>query len=307
MQGDGFGDHLPFATGKSPDGLLPTAQRLNRLHPSTILPMPFITLTTDFGTRQGSHTVLHGAIYGITPDAVITDLSHEVKPQDIREANFVVNNSVFYFPPGTVHVIVVDPGVGTERRAIAGRIGEHFFVAPDNGVLSACLARAAAEGWTTEFVTLDKPEYWLPNVTMTFHGRDLFSPVGAHLAAGVPLGELGTPIDDPITIPLWGAHRHADGSVEGEIIYIDDFGNAICSILPDEIAHLPVPEGVEVEVCGARIEGMVRTFGDSEYDSDTLIALWDSSGYMLVSENNGTGGKVIRPKPGDKVVVRAKP
>ncbi len=266
--------------------------------------MPFITLTTDFGTRQGSHTVLHGAIYGIAPDAVITDLSHEVKPQDIREANFVVNNSVFYFPPGTVHVIVVDPGVGTERRPIAARIGEHFFVAPDNGVLSACLARAAAEGWTSEFVALDKPEYWLPNVTMTFHGRDLFSPVGAHLAAGVPLGELGTPIDDPITIPLWGAHRHADGSVEGEIIYIDDFGNAICSILPDEIAHLPVPDGVEVEVCGARIQGMVRTFGDSEYDSDTLIALWDSSGYMLVSENNGTGGKIIQPRPGDKVTVR---
>ena len=119
--------------------------------------MSFITLTTDFGTRQGSHTVLHGAIYGIAPDAVITDLSHEVKPQDIREANFVVNNSVFFFPPGTVHVIVVDPGVGTERRPIAGRIGEHFFVAPDNGVLSACRARAEAEGWSTEFVALDRP------------------------------------------------------------------------------------------------------------------------------------------------------
>ena len=104
--------------------------------------MPFITLTTDFGTRQGSHTVLHGAIYGIAPDAVITDLSHEIRPQDIREANFVVNNSVFFFPPGTVHVIVVDPGVGTDRLPIAGRIGEHYFVAPDNGVLSACLARA---------------------------------------------------------------------------------------------------------------------------------------------------------------------
>ena len=269
--------------------------------------MSFITLTTDFGTRQGSHTVLHGAIYGIAPDAVVTDLSHEVKPQDIREANFVVNNSVFYFPPGTVHVIVVDPGVGTERRPIAGRIGEHYFVAPDNGVLSACLARAASEGWSSEFVALDRPEYWLPTVTMTFHGRDLFSPVGAHLAAGVPLADLGTPIDDLITIPLWGAERHADGSVEGEIIYIDDFGNAICSILPEEIAHLAVPDGVAVEVCGAVIEGMVSTFGDSEYDSDTLIALWDSSGYLLVSENNGTGGKIIQPKPGDKVTVRAKP
>lgn len=268
--------------------------------------MAFITLTTDFGTRQGSDGVLHGAIYRIAPDAVITDLSHHITPQDIREANFVVSNSAFFFPEGTVHVIVVDPGVGTERRPIAARIGRHYFVAPDNGVLTACLDRAEREGWTTEFVELDRPQYWLEAVTMTFHGRDLFSPVGAHLAAGVALTDLGSPMDDPITIPLWGATQAGDGSITGEVIYIDDFGNAICSILPSEIAHLPVPDGVEVELCGSRIEGMVQTFGDSEYGTDTLIALWDSSGYLLVSENNGTGGKVIQPKPGDPVVVRAK-
>jgi len=267
--------------------------------------MAYITLTTDFGTRQGSDGVLHGAIYRIAPDAVITDLSHHITPQDIREANFVVNNSAFFFPEGTVHVIVVDPGVGTDRRPIAARIGAHYFVAPDNGVLTACLDRADREGWTAEFVELDRPEYWLDAVTTTFHGRDLFSPVGAHLAAGVPLSDLGSPIDDPITIALWGATEADDGSITGEVIYIDDFGNAICSILPDEIAHLPVPDGVEVELCGSHIDGMVQTFGDSEYGTDTLIALWDSSGYLLVSENNGTGGKVIQPKPGDPVVVRA--
>jgi S-adenosylmethionine hydrolase len=268
--------------------------------------MAFITLTTDFGMRQGSDGVLHGAIYRIAPDAVITDLSHHIRPQDVREANFVVNNSAFFFPAGTVHVIVVDPGVGTDRRPIAARIGEHYFVAPDNGVLAACLDRAGRAGWTTEFVVLDRPEYWLDAVTMTFHGRDLFSPVAAHLAAGVPFADLGSPIDDPVTIPLWGAARADDDSVTGEVIYIDDFGNAICSILPGEIAHLPLPDGVEVHLCGHRIDGMVQTFGDSDYGTDTLIALWDSSGYLLVSENNGTGGKVIKPTPGDPVVVRAK-
>ena len=267
--------------------------------------MAYITLSTDFGNRQGSQAVLHGVIHRIAPDAVITDLTHEITPQDIRETNFVVDSNVFFYPRGSIHVIVVDPGVGTERKAIAARIGEHYFVAPDNGVLSACMARAEREGWTTEFVNLDQPRYWLPNLTSTFHGRDLFAPVGAHLAAGVPLEELGSPIDNPVRIPLWGAVRRADGSVAGEVIYIDDFGNAICSILPAEIAHLPVPTGVEVELCGARIEGMVNTFGDSEYGTDTLIALWDSSGYLLVSENNGTGGKVIQPKPRDAVVVRA--
>jgi S-adenosylmethionine hydrolase len=268
--------------------------------------MGFITLSTDFGNRQGSQAVLHGVIYRIAPDAVITDLTHEITPQDVREANFVVDSNVFFFPRGSIHVIVVDPGVGTERRAIAGRIGKHYFVAPDNGVLSACLARAAREGWTTEFVHLDRAEYWLPNLTSTFHGRDLFAPVGAHLAAGVPLSKLGAPLDDPVMIPLWGATRNADGSVSGEVIYIDDFGNAICSIRPEEIAHLPLPGGVDVELCGATIEGMVSTFGDSTYGTDTLIALWDSSGYLLVSENNGTGGKVIQPKPRDPVVVRTR-
>lgn len=267
--------------------------------------MSFITLSTDFGNRQGSQAVLHGVIYRIAPDAVITDLTHEITPQDIRETNFVVDSNVFFFPPGSVHVIVVDPGVGTERKAIAARIGEQYFVAPDNGVLSACLARARREGWTTEFVHLDKPEYWLPNLTNTFHGRDLFAPVGAHIAAGVPLAALGARIDDPVTIPLWGAVRHPDGSVNGEVIYIDDFGNAICSILPQDLAHLSLPDGVLVELCDATIEGMVKTFGDSPYGTDTLIALWDSSGYLLVSENNGTGGKVIQPKPGDSVTVRA--
>ncbi|MCP3976907.1 MAG: SAM-dependent chlorinase/fluorinase [bacterium] len=265
--------------------------------------MAFITLTTDFGTRQGSHTVMHGVIYTIAPDAVVTDLSHEVSPQDIREANFVVNNSAFFFPSGTVHVVVVDPGVGTARRAMAAKIGEHFFVAPDNGVLTACLRRAEAEGWPTEFIHCDKPEYWLDNVTNTFHGREVFAPVAAHLAAGVPLAGLGEPFDDPVTVPLWGATELGDGSVVGEVIYIDDFGNAICSILPAEIAHLPIPDGVEVELCGAVIRGMVSTFGDSAYGTDTLIALWDSSGYLLVSENNGTGGKVIQPCPGDPVTV----
>jgi S-adenosylmethionine hydrolase len=266
--------------------------------------MAYITLTTDFGTRQGSHTVLHGVIYGIAPDATITDLSHEITPQDIREASFVVDNSAFFFPAGTIHVIVVDPGVGTARRPMAARIGDHFFVAPDNGVLTASLHRAATLGWVTEFIHLDQPEFWLDEVTNTFHGREVFAPAGAHLAAGVPLEDLGSSFDDPVSIPLWGATRHADGSVTGEVIYIDDFGNAICSILPEEIAHLPVPNGVEVELGGATIRGMVNTFGDSEYGTDTLIALWDSSGYLLVSENNGTGGKVIQPRPRDPVVVR---
>jgi len=173
-------------------------------------------------------------------------------------------------------------------------------------VPTSCLERAEREGWSTDFVDLDRPEYWLENVTTTFHGRDLFSPVGAHLVAGVPLFDLGGQLSDPIRIPLWGAERHGDGSVTGEAIYVDDFGNAICSILPEDIAHLSVPDGVKNEIGGARIVGIVATFGDSDYNSDTLIALWDSSGHLLVSENNGTGGRIINPKPREVVAVRSR-
>jgi S-adenosylmethionine hydrolase len=128
----------------------------------------------------------------------------------------------------------------------------------------------------------------------------VFAPVAAHLSTGVPIERVGTVIDDPVRFGMPVARR-TDRGVEGEVLYIDDFGNAICSILPSDIADLGE---VAVELCGATIEGMVETFGDSEYGADILIALWDSSGYLLVSENNGTGGKVIRPRPGDRVLVR---
>ena len=262
--------------------------------------MGHITLTTDFGTRQGSHAVMHGVISSIAPGAVVTDLTHHIRPQDIREAAFVIDTSAWYFPAGTVHVVVCDPGVGTQRRAMAAEVGTQRFVTPDNGTLSAVLARADGQGWATSFVHLDRPEYWRPAVSNTFHGRDVFAPVAAHLSEGVRLDEIGTPFDDPVRISMPGARR-TDRGVEGEVIYIDDFGSAICSVLPADIAELGE---VAVELCGATIEGMVRTFGDSPYGADIPIALWDSSGYLLVSENNGTGGKVIRPRPGDPVLVR---
>lgn len=243
---------------------------------------------------------MHGVISTIAPDAVVTDLTHHIRPQDIREAAFVIDTNVWYFPPGTVHVVVCDPGVGTERRAIAAEIEAQRFVTPDNGTLSAVLNRADKHGWPARFVVLDRPEFWRSTVSSTFHGRDVFAPVAAHLSAGVPLEEVGTPIDDPVRISMPSARR-TDRGVEGEVLYIDDFGNAICSILPEDIADIG---DVAVELCGATIEGMVRTFGDSKYGADILIALWDSSGYLLVSENNGTGGKVIKPRTGDPVLVR---
>ena len=262
---------------------------------------PRITLTTDFGTRQGSNAVLHGVIAQICPEAVVTDLTHEVAAFDIEEGGFLLATNAFWFPSGTVHVVVVDPGVGTDRRPIAAEVGSHLFVAPDNGVLSWVLDRADHRGWGTRIVHLTEPRFWLGAVSSTFHGRDLFAPVAAHLACGVALEDLGLAIEDPVRVAIPGARRDGD-DVLGQVIYVDPFGGAICSVVLEDVAHLG--SNYDVELCGARTEQTVRTFGESTLGPDHLITLWDSSGYLLVTENNGVGGRVISPRAGDPIHVR---
>jgi len=265
---------------------------------------PHVTLTTDFGTRQGSQAVLHGVIAGICPEATVTDLTHEVTPFDIGQAGFLLAVNTPWFPPGTVHVVIVDPGVGTDRRPIALEVGDHRYVGPDNGVLSWVLDRADRSGIPWHAVHLNDPRYWLDQLSSTFHGRDLFAPVAAHLACGVALESTGAPVDDVVRHPPPGASRDGD-DVVGEVIYIDPFGSAICSVLPDDVVHLA--GDYEVELGGAVTERTVQTFGESDLGPDHLITLWDSSGYLLVTENNGVGGRVISPAPGDPVRVRPRP
>ncbi|MCJ7622947.1 MAG: SAM-dependent chlorinase/fluorinase [Anaerolineaceae bacterium] len=257
--------------------------------------MPIITLTTDFGMREGYHAVMKGVIYGIIPDVKIVDISHDIHPQDIHEAAFILEINVFYFPAKTVHVVVVDPGVGTERRPIAVQIGSQLFVAPDNGVLTRVLMCAERENWPVQCVYIDKPEYWLEDISTTFHGRDIFAPTGAHLAAGVPLEAIGTPIKDLIRLEMHPPKR-TKVSLVGEVIHIDHFGNAITNIRAHDIAHLG---DVSISLCGQRITGLSRTFGDAAHG--TLLAVWDSSEYLMVSEYGGLKG--ISPERGDQVLV----
>lgn len=264
---------------------------------------PHVTLTTDFGTRQGSQAVLHGVIAGICPEATVTDLTHEVTPFDIGQAGFLLAVNTPWFPPGTVHVVIVDPGVGTDRRPIALEVGEHRYVGPDNGVVSWVVDRADRADIPWHAVHLTEPRYWLDQLSSTFHGRDLFAPVAAHLACGATLDQVGEPVDHVVRRPIPGATR--DGAdVVGEVIYIDPFGSAICSVLPEDVAHLD--GNYDVQLCGETTERTVRTFGESDLGPDRLITLWDSSGYLLVTENNGVGGRVIHPAPGDPVRVRAR-
>ena len=164
--------------------------------------MTVITLTTDFGTKDGFVGTMKGVIWGICPDAQIADISHEIPPQNIKEGAIALWRAAPFFPAGTVHIAVVDPGVGTIRRPIAMQLGSQFYVGPDNGIFTPLIEDARKFSLETRFVALDQPRFWLQHVSRTFHGRDVFAPAGAHLASGVKLDELGTPFADPVLLPL---------------------------------------------------------------------------------------------------------
>src|ERR1051325_1478315 len=186
--------------------------------------MTVISLMTDFGIKDGTVGVMKGVIWGICPSAQIVDLCHMIQPQNIREAGYILARTVPYFPEGSIHVVVVDPGVGTQRRPMAAQIGDWFYVGPDNGLITNWLERAEVSGWSTEFVELTEHKYWLQNISNTFHGRDIFSPVAAYLASGVPLTDLGMPFTDPVKLILPKPIQLQNGW-SGEVIHIDHFGN----------------------------------------------------------------------------------
>jgi S-adenosyl-L-methionine hydrolase (adenosine-forming) len=256
-----------------------------------------ITLMTDFGIKDGNVGVMKGVIWRIAPQAQIADLSHLISPQNIPEAALILLRSAPYFPPGAIHLVVIDPGVGTTRRAMAALVGSQYFVGPDNGILTLWLESAAAQELETRFVELDRSEYWLPEVSHVFHGRDIFAPVAAHLARGVPLDKLGAPFADPVLLHLPQPVRTHSGFI-GEIIHMDHFGNLSTNIRQE---HLGQPENVTVRLGDAEIHGFVKTFG--ERPPGELVALYGSTGNLIVSVVNGSAAQRLDIRVGDPVQV----
>ncbi len=259
--------------------------------------MPVISLMTDFGIKDGNVGVMKGVIWSISPDARISDLSHMIQPQNIREAALILARSAPYFPEKTIHLAVIDPGVGTSRRPMAAQIGTQFYVGPDNGTISMLLEKAQQAGWKTEFIDLNNPEYWLPEVSFVFHGRDIFSPVAAHLSIGVPLKSFGTPFEDPVRLELPKPEKAASGW-RGEVIHIDHFGNIASNILAENLADaLKEKTKISVRVGDAEIVGLVNTF--SEGAVGELIALIGSTDNLIVSVVNGSALERLKVKVGD--------
>ena len=256
-----------------------------------------ISLITDFGLKDGNVGLMKGVIWAISPEARIADLSHNIGPQNICEAALVLFRSAPYFSKGSIHVVVVDPGVGTERRPIAAQLGPQYFVGPDNGVISMLWEWAEGQGLPTRFVHLNNPHYWLKDVSSVFHGRDIFAPVAGHLAAGVPLGDLGSPINDPQRLSFPQPQPGQHGWL-GEVIHIDHFGNISSSVRREHLGNR-IPS--VVTLCDVEIHDFVNTFGDREVG--TLVALYGSTGSLIVSVVNGSAAKRLGAQIGDPIEV----
>ncbi len=263
-----------------------------------------VTLTTDFGTEDAYVSAMKGTMLSIAPQARLVDVTHQIDPQDVMESAFVLKSAQPFFPDGTVHLLVVDPGVGTERRAVALRHDGHWYVGPDNGVFPLVL-----DGETPEaMVALDNPDAWRTDTpSTTFHGRDIFSPAAAHLAAGRSLGALGTPIDALESLH-WAEPTTSDGTVQGWIVHVDHFGNCITNIRRSTLRQAldldgsVGPDGlppVEAYVGNTILDTMATTYGDVAEEEPLL--LFGSTGFLEVSVNGGNAAERLDIRKGDSI------
>jgi S-adenosylmethionine hydrolase len=262
-----------------------------------------ITLTTDFGLSDSYVAQMKGAILTIAPEAVLVDVTHDIPPQDCAAAAAVLADSVGAFPADTIHLVVVDPGVGTDRRAVAVEArgekdaGKLRFVAPDNGVLTRVL-----EGRNIcRAVRLAERQFWRESVSQAFHGRDIFGPVAAHWSRGVDLAEFGPPLDSPlVTLSLPQPIREGP-SLCGEVVRTDAFGNLITNIAATQLPEADRPR-LTVEIGTQRIAGISRAYQDRA--AGELVAVIGSSGMLEIAICRGHAGERLAAWSGDKVVVR---
>jgi S-adenosyl-L-methionine hydrolase (adenosine-forming) len=256
--------------------------------------MPRITLLTDFGTRDGYVGAMKGVLASAAPNALLDDVTHDIPRGDMGMAAYVLERYWDRYPRGTVHLVVVDPGVGTSRRALALEADGWFVVAPDNGVVSRVLFRARQ--WRA--VSVVSPRVVRPEASATFHGRDVFAPAAGHLARGLPQSLLGPPLTDPVRLEPPRPARSGD-RWEGRVVYVDRFGNLVTN-LPGEVLS-----GVaEVEVEGRTVP-VGRTYGDVE--PGRLLALINSDGRVEIAARDASGANQAGVGPGARVRVPISP
>lgn len=248
-----------------------------------------ITLLTDFGTNDGYIGAMKGVILSVNPNVTIVDISHKIQPQNIQQAAYVLDTFHPYYPENTIHIIVVDPGVGTIRQAVILKTPRAFFIAPDNGVLTPVFKDRI------ETIAITNPDYWLSQVSTTFHGRDIFAPVAAHLSLGISPDRFGEIISSLVILPNSQPITGMKGTVIGQVIHIDHFGNLITNI---KTSDLPQTDFfIEIK------HHVIHRLSSSYAEGDELLALVGSNDHLEIGVKNGNAAACLGVEYGERVDV----
>jgi S-adenosyl-L-methionine hydrolase (adenosine-forming) len=258
---------------------------------------PIITLLTDFGTEDYFVGAMKGVMLTRCPEAVIVDITHAIPPQDVRAGAFALSAVYFNFPAGSIHLAVVDPGVGSDRRPILIEAADYLFVGPDNGLFSIVLDRVPA----AKVRHLTNTGYFLPDRSSTFHGRDIFAPIAAALAQGVQPGELGPIIQDPVRFGSAECEFLADGTITGRIIHIDHFGNCVTSFAWKELQHLLIPQPFCLRVKEHEIQKLRRSYSEATAQPGAPFLIVGSAGFLEVSVYRSSAARELKIAVGDSV------
>ena len=258
-----------------------------------------ITLLTDFGTADYFVGAMKGVILSLNPAARIVDITHEIPPQDVQAGAFTLAAAYSSFPAGSIHVAVVDPGVGSARRGILAAGGGQFFVGPDNGIFSFIYERER----DVRVFHLTNEKYFRPAVSATFHGRDVFAPVAAALSTGVLPGQLGTEIADYVRLPLLSPRRSGIGTVEAAVIHIDRFGNCITNLTPADLTEKMAAGALRLTINGREVTSLRRFYSEGGNTAGEVFAIWGSAGYLELAAHRASAAQLLDAKRGQVITV----
>lgn len=268
-----------------------------------MLEKPIITLTTDFGLKDPFIGIIKGILFGINPKAKIIDISHGITPHNIFEASQVISMSYRYFPPATIHIVVVDPQVGGPRRPLLVVTEDHYFIGPDNGVFS-CIYEEHSSSSFFKVIHLTASHHFLPHEGNTFHGRDIFAPVAGWLSKGLNVNKFGEKINDYVTLSMPKPIAYGETAIEGEVIHIDNFGNAMTNITKDNLDKLNPGFSEKKFMITYKDRKLVLSNYYAEAVNSGLSSIINSFGLLELFIYKGRASEKFGIKTGDKISVK---
>ena len=251
---------------------------------------PIITLLTDFGLRDHFVAAMKGVMLSVNPEIQLVDISNLVPPQDIFTGAFTLSKSWSYFPPGTIHLAIVDPGVGARRKALAVQANAHYFVAPDNGILTYVFD----EYPSFEAYEITAEHYYRKPVSQTFHGRDIFAPIAAWISRGIPLQQVGVELRDPFRLELPAIQKVKDALIQGQILAVDQFGNPITNVTPKD-----VPRPFKILAGKREVTSVYKTYAEGK--PGEVFVVTGSTGYLEIAVKDGSAAAALEIKTGSPV------